>query len=653
MNCYNALELIRRLLMKSRKILSVALVFCAAFLLMAATSSAEIYINNVNEDITVNEGSPLKVPLFFVGGSLQSKPVDLFIWKQVTNTQEKDYLNGDMQWVSFLDNQEIQPIVRVESMVDYIYVPWVFAEDTTGMESFVLHVCLDGTFDGHLTDAATCSTRNINIDPDPVPTPTPTPTPSSSCTGIALSKSSISASVSKGTSWSDTLSVRDACGSAISFSATTSQSWISLSKGSGSLTVKLNTSSLIANMTYGGNITISAGGQSKTLAVSLQVKSATLNLGGGGSQCTPSSISVWPVSMNAVPNVSQKETTSVTNNCGAAVSYSATVTGGNAWLSAQSSGTGTITVTAAGLGAGLYSGAVSIKGTGASSSLRAATLNVSVDVDSGNTPPVSSCTASSISSNPLSVSTNSIAGSDAADATVNIQDNCGNAVPYTVTAVSSSYTTNVGSTISWIKSPTVNATGTGGLTVKFASSSLPAGTYRGSVTVDSSDLGSETINVTLVVASASVPSNATLIKNGSKYFNSFSSGQVRYYYFNENSDKGLGNDNALMINMADNAQYDGTHYVDMIVRYAGATCDGVLPTLSDWKRIHSAWQSGNYDYGAGWYASLSSTSFETIMIPAPNPEGCYYVMLYNTNTKTAPSIRIGYADNDSVLYPTY
>ncbi|MEJ2684275.1 MAG: hypothetical protein P8Z71_07765 [Candidatus Sulfobium sp.] len=638
--------------MKSVKILSVGLALCAVFLLMAATSSAEIYINDVNEDITVNEGSPLKVPLFFVGGSLQSKPVDLFIWKQVIDTQEKDYLNGNMQWVSFLDNQEIQPIVRVGSMVDYIYVPWVFAEDTTGMESFVLHVCMDGTYDGHLTAAATCSARNINIDPAPTATPTPTPTPADSCTGIVLSKSSISESVAKGASWSETLTIKNSCGNALNFSATPSQSWISLSKGSGSLTVTLNTSSLIANMTYAGNITVSAGGQSKTLAVSLQVTAATLGLGGGGSQCTPSSISVWPVSINAVPNVSQKETTSVTNNCGAAVSYSATVTSGNAWLSVPSSGSGTITVTAAGQGAGQYSGTVSIKGTGASSGLKGATLNVSVDVDSGNTPPAS-CTASSISSSPLSVSANSIVGSDAADATVNIQDNCGNAVPYTVTAISSSYTTNVGSTISWIKSPTVNATGTGGLTIKFANSALPAGTYRGTVTVGSNDLGSETINVTLVVASASVSTNASLIKNGSKYFNSFSSGQIRYYYFNENSDKGLGNNNALMINMADNAQYDGTHYVDMIVRYAGSTCDGVLPTLSDWKRIHSAWESGNYDYGAGWYASFSATSFETIMISAPNPEGCYYVMLYNTSTKVAPSIRIGYADNDSVLYPSY
>jgi hypothetical protein len=200
----------------------------------------------------------------------------------------------------------------------------------------------------------------------------------------------------------------------------------------------------------------------------------------------------------------------------------------------------------------------------------------------------------------------------------------------------------------------VNASGSGGLTVKFASSALPAGTYRGTVTVSSSDLGTKTISVTLVVASVSVPSNATLIKNGSKYFTSFSSGQVRYYYFNENSDKGQGNANTLMIDMADMKQSDGSHYVDMIVRYAGATCDGVLPTLADWKRIHSAWQAGTWQTGTGgFYASLSSISFETVMIPAPNPEGCYYVMLYNTATKTAPSIRIGYADNDSVLYPSY
>jgi hypothetical protein len=153
--------------------------------------------------------------------------------------------------------------------------------------------------------------------------------------------------------------------------------------------------------------------------------------------------------------------------------------------------------------------------------------------------------------------------------------------------------------------------------------------------------------------------DATQILNGSKYFYSFHSGQIRYFWFNETSDKGLGNNNSLLIDMADMAQYDGNHSVDMIVRYGGPGGDGIYPTIDDWRRLVDLWQRGKYNINENYpfFMSHSRTSFETIWVyndgtGRKNPEGYYYIMLYNPGGY-APEIRIGYSDADSVLYPTY
>ena len=84
--------------------------------------------------------------------------------------------------------------------------------------------------------------------------------------------------------------------------------------------------------------------------------------------------------------------------------------------------------------------------------------------------------------------------------------------------------------------------------------------------------------------------------------------------------------------------------IDMIVKYAGPNCEYGKPTMSDYNDIIA----GKIKFGQNnlWF-HLSSTAFETVEIPAPNPQGCYYVMVKNADTVRESKISIKYQDFDS------
>lgn len=123
----------------------------------------------------------------------------------------------------------------------------------------------------------------------------------------------------------------------------------------------------------------------------------------------------------------------------------------------------------------------------------------------------------------------------------------------------------------------------------------------------------------------------------------FRDNEIKHFYFRENSDKGIGDKNVLLIQIADMIQLY-QYNVDMVVRYAGPTCDdSKKPTMADRDKI----LKGEIGWGQdGFYASMSSDGFESLMI-YDNPLGCYYIMVVNVDQFSEDKIRVKYSDFDS------
>ncbi len=597
--------------MKKLKVTLFLFAIMVMGLLFPVSSMAEIFIDTFPwEDITVNEGDPLEVPVFFWGGDLVEKPIELFIWKEGFDSQNKEYL-GASGWTPFTDFSHMTPVFSIDNMIEYANITWKVYENTRGIDSFSLYICMDSDIDGRLpqgidTPSASCGLKRITIEQN--------------CTGIELSKNPISESLRIGTNKTITINVSDKCNKAIDFEASSPQNWISLSKQAGVLTVTLNASSLPAT-TYTGTINISAGASNETIPVTLQVTSSSFTF----PTCPPLNVVIWPgiVGVTTASGETKIETVSVTDNCGKALSYTASVTKGSSWLITQASGSGTLllTINTTGMTPGTYDGEVRVSPSGYSAKTLTVTLTIA-----------GQCTPSSAVINPSSISKQVTVGSNATDTPVTIKDNCSNNLSYKVTAV----------TGSWITSPKVNDTGTGTLIVKLNTVSLSAGTYNGSITVDlGTTYGSRTIPVSLSMTNTS--SDAVLLKNLEIQYYSYDPGQVRYFYFYENSNKGNGNTKSLIVDQMDMVQ-TYLYNIDMIVKYAGPNCEYGKPTMSDYNDIIA----GKIKFGQNnlWF-HLSSTAFETVEIPAPNPQGCYYVMVKNADTVRESKISIKYQDFDS------
>ena len=686
------------------------ILFIIVSLFAAATAHSEIYINNFPADIAINEGEPLDVPIFFDGKSYANKPVELFIFKEDLTNQAKAYLY-QTGWVSFTDYAEVRPLASIDSMIEYANILWRAFDNTSGMNSLILGVCIDPTMSGQLTDEADCSLRTVLIEEQ-----------QNACLGLSLSDATVTKTVAGGQKVSVQISVKDMCNQDIAFDAASEQSWISLTKQTGGLTATLDASGLSPG-SYNGSIQVNSGGVSKKIDVALTVSTqvcsgvtvsptsisktltrgqqsgplqisvkdscgnniavtsfdatsdepnwislekqtggltATLNSSsllpgthngvvkvssGGvsanvsitmtvnppgftlpGDSCAPSSLRANPVSLTLNSGETKSQSASITNNCGVAASYTATVASGSSWLTAQSSGSGTMSVTgnAAGMSAGTYQGSVSVTSGG----LGTATLNVTMTVL--NTGP---CEPSTVNVSPSSISRTSSVGTNVSNETLTIKDNCGNNLPYTVTAV----------TGSWISSPQAQDAGTGSLTVSFNTTAL-AGSYDGSIALDLGSFGTK--NISVKVTLSNIDNSVVELSNFKNVYYSFNAKEVRYFRFIETSNKGLGNINPTWLEMMDMTQSSGMHNIEMLVKYAGPNCEYGKPTLQDYTET----RAGNIKPGEdGLYFSYSTDAFESISI-RNNQEGCYYVMVYNASDGYESRISIKYYDGDSKSY---
>ena len=215
-------------------------------------------------------------------------------------------------------------------------------------------------------------------------------------------------------------------GAALSYTITSSATWLSATPASGatpgSVSVSVNPAGLAVN-TYTGNITVACSGASncpKAIPVTLTVTSASLPT----LTASPLSLS-FTYASGGTPPASQS--VSLTSS-GSALSYTAASTA--AWLTVTPSGTTpgslSVSVNPTGLAVGTYTGTVTVTSSGASNSPQ----KVAVTLGVTGTPP--SGTALNIS--PGSLSFSYLAGSTAPGAQTLSIGSTGTALKFTAAA---------------------------------------------------------------------------------------------------------------------------------------------------------------------------------------------------------------------------
>ena len=292
-----------------------------------------------------------------------------------------------------------------------------------------------------------------------------------------------------------TLTISNTGGGTLSWSASDSATWLSLSPASGTGTGVVTASVATGTMTtgsYSGTITLSAtGAASVTIPVALTITAAPV----------PPAIGISPTSLSFTAQQGggnpAPQTLNIRNAGGGTLSWSA---GDNApWASpSPTSGTGngvvTISVTTGSLAAGTYNGVVTLSAPGATS--------VTVPVAFTITAAVATVTPSAtLAMSPSSLSYAATQGA-ANPANQNISlTNSGGTLNWTVS-----------DDASWLAVSPASGSGSSTLTTSVNTAGLTAGTYNGTITLSAAGTASKTVAVTLTV-SAPATSSATLTWN--------------------------------------------------------------------------------------------------------------------------------------------
>jgi len=279
-----------------------------------------------------------------------------------------------------------------------------------------------------------------------------------------------------------TLTISNTGGGTLSWSASDSTTWLSLSPasgtGNGAVTATVATGTLTAG-SYSGTITLSATGTaSVTIPVALTITAAPV----------PPAIGKSPTSLSFTAQAGANPTTqtlTISNAGGGTLSWSASDSA--AWLSlSPASGTGngavTATVATGTLTAGSYSGTITLSATGTAS----VTIPVALTITAAPVPPA-------IGTSPTNLSfTAQQGGGDPTAQTVTISNTGGGTLSWSVShdATWLSHTPNTG-------------TGTGTVTISVTTGTLTAGTYSGLVTLWPTGATAVTVPVTFTVKAAS------------------------------------------------------------------------------------------------------------------------------------------------------
>ena len=285
-----------------------------------------------------------------------------------------------------------------------------------------------------------------------------------------------------------TLTISNTGGGTLSWSASDSATWLSLSPASGTgngvVTASVASGTLTAG-SYSGTITLSATGTaSVTVPVAFTITAAPV----------PPAIGLSPTSLSFTAQQGggnpAAQTLNISNTGGGTLSWS--VSNNAMWVShSPTSGTGngvvTISVTTGSLTAGTYNGVVTLSAPGATSVTVPVTFTVTA--------------APTITLSPSSLSYAATQGA-ANPANQNVSlTNSGGTLSWTVS-----------DDASWLAVSPTSGSGNSTLTTSVNTAGLTAGTYNGTFTVSAVGASSKTVTVTLTVSTPAT-SSATLTWN--------------------------------------------------------------------------------------------------------------------------------------------
>lgn len=278
---------------------------------------------------------------------------------------------------------------------------------------------------------------------------------------------------------SQALSISNAGGGTLSWSATDNATWLTLTPASGSGNGTTALTVAAGNLpvgTHSAMVTVSATGAAPaTIPVTFTITAAPV----------PPAIGMSPTSLSFAAQQGAgnpaAQTLAISNTGGGTLSWSASDDA--AWLSpSPASGTGngtvTISVTTGSLAAGTYNAMVIVSGTGANS----VSIPVTFIVAAAPVPPA-------IGMSPTSLSfTAQQGGSNPASQTLNINNTGGGTLSWSVS-----------DNAAWLNLSPATGTGNGAVTLAAATGSLSAGSYSALVTINGTGASSRTVPVTFTV----------------------------------------------------------------------------------------------------------------------------------------------------------
>ena len=281
------------------------------------------------------------------------------------------------------------------------------------------------------------------------------------------------------------LTISNAGGGTLSWSASDSVAWLSLSPasgtGNGAVTATVATGTMTAG-SYSGSITLSATGTaSVTIPVALTITAAPVPPAIGMS---PTSLSFTAKQGGGDPTA---QTLTISNTGGGTLSWSASHDA--TWLghspnTGTGTGTVTISVTTGTLTAGTYSGQVTLWPTGATSVTVPVTFAVTAAPTINLSPSSLSYAATQGAANPTNQN-------------------------ISLTNSGGTFNWTVSDDASWLAVSPASGSGSSTLTTSVNTAGLIAGTYNGTLTVSAAGTSSKTVAVTLTV-SAPATSSTTL-----------------------------------------------------------------------------------------------------------------------------------------------
>jgi hypothetical protein len=297
---------------------------------------------------------------------------------------------------------------------------------------------------------------------------------------LAVSPASLSFSGTQGGAapLAKTISVANTGGGTLSWTASESASWLSVTPGSGTnagtVTVTPSLTGLAAG-TYTTDLTITGASSTKTVSVTLVVDPP------------PPVISVAPASLSFAGTAGGSDPAAksfdVSNSGGGTLNW--TVSESASWItvspgSGTNAGTVTVTPTIAGLAAGTHTADVTVAAPGATSR----TVQVTLALEPPPTPPV-------LSTSPASLAFSATqGGASPATKSITVTNTGGGTLNWTASEDAA-----------WLSVSPGSGTGNGTVTISAATGSLTAGSYTADVTVSAAGVSGspKTIPVTFTV----------------------------------------------------------------------------------------------------------------------------------------------------------